>query len=203
MTRTSSNRSWKMALGSAALRVGTAFALGLGAASAHADDVTVPISIQVELLGKVAGYETTYAAGKTAEAVVLVVVSDNTDSTRAAGQFEAGINKVNKVIGRRPVRVIRHTYSSAAALRTAVNDNHVAIAYITPTHSGQIGAIAKALAGASIMTVSAVDSDAKAGIVLSFKLEGAKPKFVLNARQARLQNVAFPQQVVNLATVLK
>ncbi|MCA9575692.1 MAG: YfiR family protein [Myxococcales bacterium] len=169
----------------------------------RAEDVSVPISLQVDLLNRVAAYESHFAAQAGAEAVVLVIARPgHPESARAAGQIDAALRRVRR-LGGRPVRVVVHAFVSAAALRDAVDTQHVAIAYLTPGLEGQVGAVARALEGASVLTVSAVGSDAERGAVLGFELVAARPNLVVNLRQARRQNVSFSSQFLRLARVIQ
>lgn len=174
-----------------------------GTGSVHADDVSVPISLQVELLGRVAAYEQRFASQPNAEAVVLIVVRrGHAESVRAAGQIEAGIRRAATLGGRR-VRTVQHSYSNAATLRAGVDSNEAAIAYLTPGLGDQVAGIARSLEGAPVLTVSAVGADAERGIVLSFELVAARPTLVVNLRQARRQGVAFSSQFLRLARVIQ
>ncbi|MBK8593354.1 MAG: YfiR family protein [Sandaracinaceae bacterium] len=170
-----------------------------GAGLVHADDVSVPISLQVDLLGRVAAYEQRYASQPNAEAVVLIVVRrGHTESVRAAGQIEAGIRRSATLGGR--------VFAGAAPLTRPCargRSNEAAIAYLTPGLGDQAGGIASALVGAPVMTVSAVGSDAERGIVLSFELVAARPTLVVNLPQARRQGVVFSSQLLRLARVIQ
>jgi len=186
------------------LAIGVACALAWpGAGTVRADDVSVPISLQVELLGRVAAYEQRYASQPNADAVVLIVVRrGHTESVRAAGQIDASIRR-SATLGGRRVRTVQHSYSNAATLRAAVDSNGAAIAYLTPGLGDQVAGIARALEGASVMTVSAVGDDAARGIVLSFELVAARPTLVVNLPQARRQGVAFSSHFLRLARVIQ
>ena len=177
--------------------------VGYPTGSAIADDLTVPISLQVDLLARVAAYEQHYAARAGTEAVVLVAVRQgHAESARASGQFEAGLRRSATLAGR-SVRVLRHPFTSGAALRVAVDENAAAIVYLTPGLGDQVNAIARALDGASVLTVSAIGSDAERGAVLAFELVAARPTLVVNLRQARLQGVVFSSQLLRLARVIQ
>lgn len=188
----------------ALLALGAALGVvSLGLGSVRADDVSVPISLQVELLGRVAAYEQRYASQANAEAVVLIVVRrGHPESVRAAGQIEAGIRR-SATLGGRRVRTVQHSYSNSATLRAQVDASEAAIAYLTPGLGDQVGGIVRALEGAPVLTVSAVGSDAEQGIVLSFELVAARPTLVVNLRQARRQGVAFSSQFLRLARVIQ
>lgn len=170
---------------------------------AHADDVSVPISLQVDLLGRVAAYEQRYSSQADSEAVVLIVVRrGHAESLRAAGQIEAGMRR-SPTLGGRRVRTEHHSFTSAAALRTAVDQSSAAIAYVTPGLGEQTGAIAQALDGAPVLSVSAIGADAERGIVLAFELVAARPTLVVNLRHARRQRVSFSSQFLRLARVIQ
>lgn len=180
-----------------------AAAVALFASVASADDVTVPVSLQLQLLARVATYDRSFAAQATAPAVVLVVVRrGNAESSRSAAQIEAGLRRTATLAGR-PVTVERHDFASAAALRSAVQSRSAAIVYLTPGFAGDASAIGQSLDGLTVLSVSAVGADADNGIVLSFELVEARPKLVVNLRQARRQGVQFSSQFLRLARVIQ
>jgi hypothetical protein len=170
---------------------------------ARADDVTVPIALQIDLLGRVASYERNFASRPGSAAVVLVVTRrGNAESARAAGQIEAALRRAS-TMGGRPVQAIAHPFTSAASLRAAVDGSAAAIVYLTPGLGGDIAGIAQALDGAAVLSVSAVANDADHGIVLGFELVEARPKLVVNLRHARRQSVEFSSRFLRLARVIQ
>jgi hypothetical protein len=169
---------------------------------ARADELTVPIALQVDLLDRVVRFERGYAGRGDAPALVVVVAKgDETASARAGALASAAIGKIGK-IGTRPASVATQTFSSPAALRSASREADVV--YLMPGFSRtDVQAIAATFADSGVLTVGASNGDAEDGAVLGFELEVSKPRIIVNLRQARAQRLDFSAQFLRLARVLQ
>jgi hypothetical protein len=174
----------------------------LTAESGQADEQTVPIALQVDLLGRVVRFERNYVGRGSAPALVILVVKGNeTASVRAAALASAAIGQLGS-IGARPASVTTQTFSSPAALRSASRE--AAIVYLMPGFSrADLQAIAATFADSSVLTVGASNGDAENGAALGFELEGSKPRIIVNLRQARAQRLDFSAQLLRLARVVQ
>jgi hypothetical protein len=170
--------------------------------SAQADELSVPIELQVNLLDRVVRFERNYAARGDAPALVVVVTKgDETASLRAAALASAAITKIRS-LGARPASVATHRFSSPAALRSA--SHNVDLVYLMPGFNrADLQAIAASFVDSSVLTVSVSSADAENGVALAFELEGSKPRIVVNLRQARTQRLDFNAQLLRLARVLQ
>lgn len=168
---------------------------------ARADDVSVPIELQVDLLGRVAKFERTFASKGTTPATVLVVTKAGvTASTRAGAQINAALLRSANWAGR-PLAIAAHAFTNAAALKAAATS--AAIVYLTPGLSDEVKNIAQALSAMHILVVASANGDVERGAVLGFELESARPKIVINLSQARGQSLDFNAQLLRLSKVIK
>jgi hypothetical protein len=173
----------------------------LTAESAPADELSVPISLQVNLLDRVVRFERSYASRGDAPALVVVVTVDEAASVRAAALASAAIGQIAS-LGARRASVVTQTFSSPAALRSASRE--AAIVYLMPGFSrADVQAIAAAFADSNVLTVGASNADADNGAALGFELEGSKPRIIVNLRQARAQRLDFSAQFLRLARVIQ
>jgi hypothetical protein len=174
----------------------------LTAESARADELTVPIALQVNLLDRVVRFERSYAGRGDAPALVVVVTkADEAASVRAAALASAAIGQIGS-LGARRASVATQTFSSPAALRSASRD--AAIVYLMPGFSrADVTAIAATFAESNVLTVGASNADAENGAALGFELEGSKPRIIVNLRQARAQRLDFSAQFLRLARVIQ
>jgi hypothetical protein len=173
----------------------------LTAESARADELSVPISLQVNLLDRVVRFERSYASRGDAPALVVVVTVDEAASVRAAALASAAIGQIAS-LGARRASVVTQTFSSPAALRSASRE--AAIVYLMPGFSrADVQAIAAAFADSKVLTVGASNADADNGAALGFELEGSKPRIIVNLRQARAQRLDFSAQFLRLARVIQ
>lgn len=71
-------------------------------------------------------------------------------------------------------------YSSAGEIARVCRERKPAIVYLGPGLSAEAGAIADALSGVDVLSVSAVPTDVARGIVLGFEVVSGKPKLFVH-----------------------
>lgn len=97
----------------------------------------------------------------------------------------------------------RHEYSGLAALDAEMTRSSPSILYLAAGLGEEVPAIATALAGRSVLTVSAVGRDVDRGAVLGFELVSSRPQIAVNLRRARAQRLQFHAQLLRLARVVQ
>jgi hypothetical protein len=183
--------------------------LGLGVlalvapSTARAEDVVVPVTLQAELLAKVAAYDRNFAARAGERARVLILTKgSNAQSARVGSQVQSALAGLGDVAGLPHTEVVS-AYSGAADLAAACKSKGYAIVYLTPGFDAEVAAIAKALAGISVLTVSAIPGYVPLGMVLGFDTVSGKSKLLVNLTQARLQSVSFKAEILKLMKVFE
>jgi hypothetical protein len=178
-----------------------AAAVLLPARRSRADEPSVPVSLQVELLAKVANYDRNLPARAGGKVQVLILTkSGNPDSSRAAGQMQRALGGIAEIAGL-PHEEIVLPLADAAALAAAVRAHRAAVVYVTPGLGTDVTDLARALGGVDVLTIAAMAADVARGVVLGFDLVSSRPKLLVNLAQARLQNVAFRAEVLKLMQV--
>ncbi len=183
--------------------VGATAAWGLSGV-ARADEVTVPVPLQIELLAKVAAYDKNLPAraGSKVRVVVLSKPRDD-DSERIAEQAKKELQKKETIAGL-PSEVTALGYSDAKDLVKYIKSKRIAVVYLAPGFSGgELGALAKALEGVSVLTAGAVPKQVAGGVVLGFDLVGGKPKLLVHLKQAKKQDVELSSKVLKLVKVVE
>lgn len=168
-----------------------------------AEDVSVPVGLQVKLLAKVAAYDRNMEERAGSKVRVLVLqAKDDANSERIAQRIVSALEREPKIAGREHSRS-RRDYAGAKQLIKAISDESFDVVYVTPGLEDEIAEIRKALSGLDVLSVSAVASHVPDGIVLGFDLSGGKPKLQVNLTQAKEQNVAFNSSLLKLAKVYR
>lgn len=172
------------------------------APAALAEEPEVPAGVQAELLAKVVAYDRNLPArAKDAVRTLVVSKAKDADSTKAAAQFQEAL-KAQGLIAGLPHSEEAVTFSTAAELAEAAKSRKAAIVYLSSGFTDdELSAIAQAVADADLLTVSAVASYVKKGVVLGFDLVSGKPKLVIDLPRATRQHVALSANVLRLMTV--
>ncbi|HVY48094.1 MAG TPA: YfiR/HmsC family protein [Minicystis sp.] len=168
-----------------------------------ADEVAVPVPLQMQLLAKVAGYDRNLPARAGDRVHVLVVTRPgNVESARVAAQAESALADVES-IGGLPHDQTTSAYADAPALARLVRARRISIVYLTPGFGdADVEAIAAALSGGDVLSASAVAATVPHGVVLGFDLVSGKPKLLVHLGQARRQHVDLSAEVLKLMRVV-
>lgn len=169
----------------------------------RADDVDVPIGVQIELLARVVKYDRNAAERMGATCRILVVLRDgDVTSKQAATHVRTELDELDDIAGL-PISVSTHDFVDAATLVSKCTDDGVGILLLTPGLSDEVAGIAAACVDKNLLTVSLLGNDVAAGIVLGFTLESSRPMIVVNLPQARKQKVDFSARLLAIAKVIE
>jgi hypothetical protein len=170
---------------------------------AGADEVSVPVSRQAELLVRVAAYDRNLPARAAGTVRVLIVTNpEDADSRGVAAQMDAALRRFDKIAGL-PYDVTTTAYPGGAQLAATCRQSHISIVYVTQGLDAKIPELVAALGGVDVLSVAAVVRYVPTGIVLGFDLISAKPTLVINLPQANKQHVSIDAGVLNLMKVIQ
>jgi uncharacterized protein DUF4154 len=180
-----------------------ALACVLGSSPAGAEEPSVPVGLEAELLAKVAAYDK-HMPARAGDRVHVVILAKhgNPDSERASAQMASAIAAIAQ-IGGRPHDELLLQYAGAKALAEVCRTRHAAIVFIGPGFSEDIGAIGAALDGVDVLSASAIADYVPKGVVLGFDLVSGKPKLLVNLTQAKKQKVDLASEVLKLMKVFE
>lgn len=169
---------------------------------AFAEELPVPVPLQVKLLAKVASYDKNLP-GRAGDRVRVHVVtkSGDSDAKRVLQQALAALGEEEKIAGL-PIEASSSSFVDSAALKKAIVDGHLSIVYLTSGFDAtEIGRVAGDLAGVDVLSAAAIPTTVPRGIVLGFDLVSGKPKILVNLTQAKKQKVALAADLLKLAKV--
>ncbi len=186
------------------LRTSLAAAAAVWVAPARAEDVVVPVPLQIKLLVKVAGYDKNLPAraGKKVKVHVSAKAKDQ-DAQRIAAAAVAALAEHDSIAGL-PIEVSSSAFASGADLKKLIQKEKLAIVYLaTGLSAAEVDGVASALEGVDVLSASAAPGDVARKIVLGFDLVSGKPKLLVHLGQAKKQNVALSADVLKLAKVVE
>jgi len=191
----------RSALGRFALATSVVACVLLSPRTSLADEATVPVALQAELVAKVASYDRNLAARAGDRVHVLILVNAKSDASNSfAKHMTSALGGVDK-IGGLPHDETTAPFGGAKALADTCRTKHIAIVYLAPGLADEVPAIRSALEGVNVLSVAADAAEVPKGIVLGFDLVSGKPKIVVHLGQAKKQEVAFKAELLKLAKV--
>ena len=179
----------------------------LAAASVHglvrrasAAEVSVPIRLQSELIGKIAAFDRAFRARSGSTARLIVAYKDG-DSARIGHQMEQALTEMPNIAGlSKTVETL--AWSSPAALLAAIRGRSTALVYLSVGLEVEAPMIATALEGSDVLTVGATGAIVERGACVGFELEEGKPKIYVSLRVSKAQKVDFGAHLLNLVKLV-
>jgi hypothetical protein len=161
----------------------------------------LPVSVQADLMVKVAGFDRNFRTRAGAKVVViLAAASDDASAMRPIMEMKSALARLS-TIADLPHEEHVVTGASASSLATITRERRAAIVYLGPGYGPQVGAVREVFSSINVLTVAAVPDYVPSGVVLGFDLVSGRPKLLVHVPQARKQQVSFPGSVLNLMKV--
>jgi hypothetical protein len=168
----------------------------------HAEDVAVPLPMQVQLFSSVADYDKGFAERAKGKVKIVLLTSKNPDSARAATQVQGALARLAQ-IGGQPHEESTVRFESGAALANLCTSNGISVVFLMPGFQSEIADIKKSLDGVNVLSVATIGSYVQQGVVLGFDVISGKPKLLVNLGQARAQKVAFKAELLKMVKVVE
>ena len=170
--------------------------------AAHAQEMEVPVDLQIPLFVKVMSFDRSMTARSGRSRVIAIVFqSKNVASTKAREDAERAVLALARGVGGvtyRAVTIDLDGETLAAGLRRERTD----FLYITPLRGVDIGAIATAAQTDGVVTWTGVPKYLTQGVAVGLRRERERPRIMINLRAARLQLCDFSAELLKLAQIL-
>ncbi len=167
-------------------------------ARADDDDVPVPLSLEIELLGRVAAQDTNFAKRAASVVRILIVIKQSDTISERDGAQAQYLFSDMPTIGGLPHQQSVVTFTSGRELAEMCRTKNISIVYLMPGLNGDVQSFANALGDMSILTVGSVAAYVREGAVLGFDIVSGKPKLLLRPDIAERQHVVFRADMLAL-----
>jgi len=167
-------------------------------AAARAQDMDVPVQMQVALFLKVLTFDRNLVVSPASEIVVGVVFQSG---------YRASINAKNIAMtalqataNSRKIRAIAIDLDRET-LSTALPRHRPSVLYVAPLRAVEIGDLATIARNANVTTLTGVTEYVALGLAISVRLQGERPKLVINAEAAKAEGADFSAELLKLAQI--
>ncbi len=176
-------------------------AMGLWASGAFADEL--PVNLQVQLLSKLSTYVANFGPADSTTVKILVVYPDSKEGpSRGAQALATALTAVGKLgqFTAQPKLVAACDAKKFQALVAAEKPQAI---YLAPELDEKATAeIIEAAASGTVLTISGLEAHVRRGVVLGFSLVEARPRVLINLKQAQKQSVVFLSGLVSHSLVV-
>lgn len=166
--------------------------------AAAAQDMDVPVQTQVALFLKVITFDRNLVIPPATEIVVGVVFQSG---------YRTSVNAKNIAMtalqlsgGQRKIRAIAIDLDREP-LAAALTRHMPSVVYVAPLRAVEISDLATTTRNAGVTTVTGVPQYISLGLAVSVRLQGERPKLVINAEAAKLEGADFRAELLKLAQI--
>lgn len=177
------------------LLIGSGRALTLGA-----QEMEIPVSIQVPLFLKVVSFDRRHVPQPDRPLVLAVVFQGRNRASLTAR------NDVMRIVssGNAGMAVVaREIDLDAERLDSALARVGAEVVYIAPLRAFDIADVARVTRAAGVTTFTGVPDYVQLGLAVSVRLQGDRPKLLVNLPASRLEGADFSAELLKLAQVVQ
>ena len=202
LARPRPRRGWRAAVRVVAAGVLAALGVAGAPAVASAQEVEVPVHIQVPLFMKVMSFDRQFLVRAGTEVVVGVAFQ---------GGYAASVTARDEVVralrgmvvgpdgrGVRAVPIDLDRVSAEDALARV----RPCVLYVAPLRGADVAALAAAARRARVTTVTGVPRYVSLGLAVGARLQGDRPRLLINVEASRQEGAAFAAELLKLAQVV-
>jgi hypothetical protein len=169
----------------------------------RAEVLDVPPALQASLMLKVITFDRLLAARAENEvAVGIAYQSGNRASLLVKDQVAAALKNARVAAPDRPVRVVLIDLDKES-IATALGREDLYLLYVAPLRAVDIGELAAATRKAQVTTFTGNGEYVSQGLAVGVRLEGDRPRLLVNVQQAKLEGADFSAELLKLAKVVK
>lgn len=169
-----------------------------GPAALHAQEMEVPVSVQIPLFLKVMTFDRQRMGNGEAEIVVGVTFQNG---YRNSVSVRDEVVRTLRTIPGKKIRIVLIDLDHDP-LVDVLEHQSISILYVSPLRSFGVTAIAAAAASAKVTTVTGVPHYIEQGIAVGVRLQGDRPRLMVNLAASRLGGADFTAELLKLAEVL-
>lgn len=171
----------------------------LGSVTASAEEL--PVGLQIQLLSKMTSSIPNLIPKNAGPIKILVVHPGTADNpTRGAQSLLNAITQVGK-FGSHATSVTLVPFVDSARFKAAFEAARPQLVYLAPEFDAVAG-IVNVCSDSTALTASSSSAHAKQGIVLAFSLVEARPRVLVNLKQANKQQIEFRNKLLTFAVIV-
>jgi hypothetical protein len=177
-----------------------ALAVGMSVAipTLAAQEVPVPVRVQVPLLLRILSFDRNLARRRAGDLVVAVLYQSRNRSSLAIAE------EVTRLLGSLSgTEAVGIDLDKVTDLRAALAQSGGQVLYVSPLRGVEISGIVRVSRGAGVTTVTGVPRYVEEGISIGLDLKAERPEIVVNLEGARAEGADFTAQLLKLARLVK
>jgi len=170
------------------------------AVTAHAQEMEVPVAVQLPLFLKVMSFDRQLRARAGGSLVLAIAFQSgsraSSDAVQEALRSVVGIREVAGI----PLRTVNIDLDHEE-LGAVLADSRATLLYVAPMRGVDIGDLVRAARAAHVTTLTGVVRYVDLGCAVGLRLRGDRPSIVVNLAAARIEGADFTAELLRLAQI--
>ncbi len=183
------------------IRIGFLILGVLGCTRLKAQDVLVPIDVQVPLMLKATGYDRNFGMKKASDGTVTVGICYQPKFRQSAMEMEKLTEHLGKQVVGFKLKMIPIAITETADLGALKEWSQLSVLYITTLRGVEMAELLKQAQQHGVLTVCTDPVNVQKGVSMGFDLQGGRPHFLINRESSIKEGCDFSSQLLKLATV--
>jgi hypothetical protein len=179
-------------------------AIVLLAANSAAQEISVPITVQVSLITRILMFDRSLQARPNEKIVIGILYQKGVRESRDTEEEfldAADISQIGQVFGR-PIECIAMHAQDLQTLESELDEDSVSVLYVAPLRRADIPRIADLAEKRQMLTITGVPEYVGKGIAVGFEVRGGRSKIVINLSRAKRQGADFSSLLLKLAEII-
>jgi hypothetical protein len=168
-----------------------------------AQDLAVPITVQVTLVARILGFDRNLARQKSELVVGILFQGRYRPGAEVAEAARAAIGGLSPAeAGGTVLRPVLIDLDDTPDLAAALARERITVVYVSPLRALDPAKIAIVTRGGQIRSFTGVPRYVESSLAVAIELKGDRPEIVINLNAARAEGADFGAQLLKLARVI-
>ncbi len=170
---------------------------------ASAQDIEVPMSIQVALLSKILSFDRNLERQDGAIVVGVVYQRRVRASVLAKESVISLVGRETRATGGVPIRCLPIDLTDVASLDSAIVENDIDVLYITPLRAVNLQSITAISRKRGVLTSTGVTEYVPKGVAVGFGAEQERPRILVNLPAAKAEGADLSSGLLKLVQLIE
>ncbi len=176
--------------------------LGLGfGARVQAQELLVPIDLQVPLMLKATGYDRNFGLKKASDGTITIGICYQPKFRQSVSEMEGIKAQLGKEVAGFKIKVVLVSITETEDLASMKEWSSLSILYMTSLRGIEVATLLAQARQHSVMTVCTDPANVQRGVAMGFDIQGGRPHFIINRESSIKEGCDFSSQLLKLATI--
>jgi hypothetical protein len=179
-------------------------ALSCGAVTSRAQEIAVPVEVQVPLMVKILGFDRNLLTESDGEVVLGVLYQGKyRTSANVAHEVREAVKRLPKeAVAGRSIRTVAIDLDETPSLEAVLTKHRISVLYVAPLRAADLRELAETCRINNVTTVTGVPMYVETGLAIGIGVKAQRPEIVINLGASRAEGADLNAQLLKLARII-